>query len=77
MTTAYQLRRHLAEAHIVYLWGSPMHILVATHDVEHQHDQDHTHDGEAGHLGNLESVLTLVILCLFIVILLRVLGVQI
>lgn len=75
--TAYQLRHHLADHHLVYLWGSPMHILVAAHHIEHQGAQDHNHDTEAGHLGNLESALTLVILFLFIIVLLRILGVRI
>lgn len=74
--TAYQLRNHLAEAHLVCLWGSPMHILVATHEVEHQHDQEHTHDGEAGH-ADFNQLLYLIILVLFIIVLLRVLGVQV
>lgn len=44
--TAYQLRHHLADNHHVALWGSPMHVLVAIHNTEHQAaEHDHDHDG--------------------------------
>lgn len=43
--TAYELRHHLAETHHVQLRGSPMDVLEAVHDTEHQAaEQDHTHD---------------------------------
>lgn len=44
--TAYELRRHLAEAHDLPLRGLPMEQLVMLHDHEHLADHDHTHKEE-------------------------------
>lgn len=47
--TAYQLRRHLGEAHGVTMRGAAFDILIMVHQNEHEPacEPDHTHeDGE-------------------------------
>lgn len=41
--TAYELRKHLAEAHHVELRGLDYGTLLQFHDEDHEAGQDHTH----------------------------------
>lgn len=75
--TAFELRRHLAADHHIDLRGANYAQLLAVHDDDHTAGADHAHDeDEAGHLGGgLEQILYLVVLFIFIIVLLRLLGV--
>lgn len=90
--TAYELRRHLYRAHDVNMNGADYGTLLTVHDVEHRgggadHSHDEwtdeclefgCHDSSAGHFsGDFVSLLWFVVCVLFIILLLRALGVQI
>lgn len=42
--TAYELRRHLAKAHLLELRGLDYDNLLQFHDEDHEVDQNHTHE---------------------------------
>ena len=42
--TAYQLRRHLAEMHSIFLSGATYDHLLRCHDQDHAVSASHTHD---------------------------------